>query len=204
MRRLVVVLAVAGVAGCGDNDPPPDLDDVVVTTEEDRPVTFTIEAREAPGDEVALAVEAPSYGTFAQDRRTLTYTPDPDFHGEEHLAMTATVRGRSAVAALRIVVTPVNDDPVAVDDAVTRPAGAPVALAAALLLANDYDVDGDPLEVIAVGDPVGGTVTLSGTSITLSPEPELVGTARFVYTIGDGQGGRDTATVTVTLTAAAP
>ena len=36
------------------------------------------------------------------------------------------------------------------------------------LLANDTDVDGDPLTVTGLGAPTGGTVSLSGGSVTFT------------------------------------
>jgi VCBS repeat-containing protein len=78
------------------------------------------------------------------------------------------------------------------------------------VLANDSDVDGDPLTVTSV-DTAGtrGTVTVSpgGGSVNFDPrghfdELQAGQTAEdgFSYTISDGRGGTSTATVAVTVT----
>ena len=74
------------------------------------------------------------------------------------------------------------------------------------MLANDSDVDGDPITVSAVGGPAHGSATLATTGpnagrISYLPSPNFVGTDVFTYTITDGHGGTATATVSVTVTA---
>ncbi len=51
-----------------------------------------------------------------------------------------------------VTVTAVNDAPVAVDDARDDAEDTAVTIAAATLLANDTDLDGDTLTITAVGD----------------------------------------------------
>ena len=64
---------------------------------------------------------------------------------------------------------------------------------------NDTDIDGGPLTVIAVSNPTGGTVSLAGGQITFTPTANFNGTAGFDYTVSDGAGGTDTATVSITV-----
>jgi len=56
-----------------------------------------------------------------------------------------------------ICITP-NTPPVAADDSATTPAGMPVTVN---VLANDTDVDGDVLAMVAVGQPTSGTVAIN-------------------------------------------
>jgi len=69
------------------------------------------------------------------------------------------------------------------------------------VLANDTDAEGDTLTITSVtqGDN-GGSVDHDGTQVKYEPEQDFVGTDTFTYTISDGQGGIDTATVSVTVT----
>ncbi len=127
----------------------------------------------------------------------------------------------SNTALSTIHVTPVNDAPVAIDD------GPITAVPLSTLNINvlpdngsgaDSDVDGDALFVTGIVDPanqgvviaIGGgnpsTVTLaSGTTVTLKPDgtldvvmsPGNSDTETFDYRISDGNGGTDTATVTL-------
>jgi hypothetical protein len=90
----------------------------------------------------------------------------------------------------------VNCPPDAVDDFATTVNGFPVTIN---VLANDSDPNGDPLTVTSVTDPPGGTAVNNGDgTVTYTPDcPVVQGTDTFMYTISDGQGGMDTALVTV-------
>ena len=70
------------------------------------------------------------------------------------------------------------------------------------VLANDDDPDGDPLTIIVRTNGAHGTVTITGdgTGLTYDPVSLYHGTDTFSYTISDGQGGTDKATVVVTVT----
>jgi hypothetical protein len=69
------------------------------------------------------------------------------------------------------------------------------------VLANDVSTNGLPLTVTAVGQACYGTVTFTASTVTYTPRPELARTLgreradHFAYTVGDGQGGTDTAYV---------
>jgi hypothetical protein len=87
--------------------------------------------------------------------------------------------------------------PVAEDDFATTPRDTPVTID---VLANDSDPDGDPLTVTSVGDPAHGSATDNGDgTVTYTPDSGFVGDDSFPYTIGDGAGGADDATVFVTV-----
>ena len=93
-----------------------------------------------------------------------------------------------------------NAAPAPAADEATVASGATLALAAAELLANDADPDGDALSLVAVGDARGGTVTLEGGVVRFTPQPGFVGQASFAYTVEDGFGGAATGTVAVAVT----
>jgi len=79
-------------------------------------------------------------------------------------------------------------------------AGASLDISAQDLLSNDSDPDGDPLQIGSVQDAQHGSVTLNTDgSITFTADIAYQGEATFTYTISDGQGGMDTATVTVNV-----
>ena len=72
------------------------------------------------------------------------------------------------------------------------------------VLANDTDIDGDPLFVSSVTPPAkSGTVTIvpgdakAGGGVLYTPNTNFFGADSFTYTISDGKGGTDTAKVTV-------
>ena len=99
--------------------------------------------------------------------------------------------------------TIVTGEAVAAGDTAAAETNAPVTIKAADLLANDTDVDGDSLTITGVGNASHGTVSLDANgNVVFTPEDGFTGTATFQYTVSDGHGGTDTATVTVTVEAA--
>ena len=91
-----------------------------------------------------------------------------------------------------------NTSPVAVDDAATTGEEAAVTVN---VLANDSDVDGDTLIVSAIGAAGHGTIVRNAdNTITYTSAANYSGPDSFSYTITDGRGGSDTATVTITVT----
>jgi len=90
-----------------------------------------------------------------------------------------------------------QQSPDAVDDPATTDMDTPVTID---VLANDTDPDGDPLDVIAVTQGSDGAVAINpDDTVTYTPTPGFLGTDSFTYTVSDGNGGEDTAPVTVTV-----
>jgi hypothetical protein len=138
----------------------------------------------------------PAHGTLITNPdHTLTYTPAPGFIGVD--AFTYTVRdatGATATGSVTISVLAPNQPPVANDDAATA-AGAAIEIP---VLANDHDPDGDPLRLVAIGQPAHGTASfIAPDRIRYQPQPGFSGIDRFTYTIDDGDDGIATGTVTV-------
>ena len=131
----------------------------------------------------------------------LTFTPAPDWHGSVNTTYTVSDGAATHLGYIFVTVTPVNDDPVAVDDDAAGTEDTDLVIDAATLAANDTDVDGDDLAVSAVGDATGGTVGLAAGNVTFTPAANLCGTdvGSFGYTVDDGNGGTDTGAVTVDI-----
>lgn len=90
-----------------------------------------------------------------------------------------------------------NTNPDAVDDNVTisEDSGANTIP----VLANDTDAEGDTLSVTAVTQGAHGSVVNNGTSVSYTPAANFFGADSFTYSISDGNGGSDSATVNVTV-----
>ncbi len=135
---------------------------------------------------------------------SFTYTPDPNFHGIDPFTYTADDGfATSNVATVTITVNPVNDPPIAVDDA-TYAVDEDIALivSAPGVLGNDSDVDGDSLTAALATGPSDGTLGLnSDGAFTYTPGPEFNGTDTFTYTANDGTLASNVATVTITVNA---
>lgn len=181
---------------------PPVAEDFTVTTPRGAPVDIDLLSHAHDPDGEALEVaeySQPANGTL-EDRGggTVEYAPDTQFVGSD--SMTYTVRdegGREATATVTIEVTAGNRPPVANPDSATTPGGVPVEVE---VLANDFDPDGDPIEVIDVIQVAGaaGTAEINedGT-ITFTISGTCSGFNLFRYTITDPFGETATANVTV-------
>jgi hypothetical protein len=98
-----------------------------------------------------------------------------------------------------LTIRPVNEPPDALNDTVSTIGGAPVAFA---VLDNDSDPDGDTLTIPSFTQPSvtdGSVVKTADNRFIFTPAPGFYGTTSFTYTIADGKGGFDTATVTITV-----
>ena len=92
----------------------------------------------------------------------------------------------------------VNSAPDAVNDSVTTDEDTSVSIS---VLGNDTDPNGDSLSISSVDQPAHGAAAINGTDVTYTPTADFSGTDSFNYTISDGHGGSDSATVTVTVSA---
>ena len=149
--------------------------------------------------------------TIASNGKSLNYTSALNFFGEETFTYTGTDGSSPYTATVTVQVVPVNDNPDAVNDAMTVQRGS--ANNFLDVLGNDLETpdQNDPnenLQVATVGTSQrGGTVVRgsSGTHILYTPPANFVGTDTFTYTINDrtnGTGITDTATVTITVSGA--
>jgi len=109
--------------------------------------------------------------------------------------------GGSASAIVTVTINGANDPPESQDDSGSTQEDTPVTVD---VMANDTDPDsGDTLEIISVTQGTNGTVSFtSGTTgnVTYTPNPNTNGLDSFMYTISDGNGGTDSATVTISVT----
>ena len=65
------------------------------------------------------------------------------------------------------------------------------------VLSNDMDSDGDSLTIASVTQGTNGRVEINGNNVIYTPDSEFHGTDSFTYTVSDGKGGTDTATINV-------
>ena len=90
-----------------------------------------------------------------------------------------------------------NSPPDAVDDSATFEVNS--GLHTIDVLSNDSDPDLDGLTITAVTQGANGVVANNGSSVSYTPNTNFIGTDTFTYTIDDGAGHTDTATVHVSV-----
>ena len=172
--------------------------------EDGPPITGRVQASDPDNDPLSFALVANSAvgGTVTINSATGDYSFDPaaDFSGTASFRFTASDGSRtSSPATVTIAVAPVNDAPIARNDAANTSAGTPVLVD---VLANDSDVDGDVLAIAAVGGAGHGTVAIVDGQVRYSPNAGFTGNDMFNYSISDGAGGTAQASATVTVGAA--
>ncbi|HEY4180330.1 MAG TPA: Ig-like domain-containing protein [Kofleriaceae bacterium] len=152
------------------------------------------------GDALSVtAVSTASMGTVALAGTTLTYTPPAGYSGTATFGYTVSDGTADATAMVTVSITGDNVAPVATNDTATTAEDTALVVNATTLLANDTDADQQTLSVTAVSNPIHGTVSLSGTTITFTPAANYNGAASFDYTTSDGLA-TDLGTVAVTVT----
>ena len=174
-----------GTTDCFVNDAPTITSTSVTTATEDVAYSYEITTEDVDEDVVTVsATGLPSWLTLSGN--TLSGTPTEGETGSE-ITITATDDGDGALTATQIftiVVTPVNDAPLAVADTATVLEDAETI--SIDVLANDTDEEGDPLTLLSVTTSGTGTVTLNGLLLEYTPAADFNGTEEVSYTVSDG------------------
>jgi hypothetical protein len=170
-----VSAATVSVAVEAANGAPVARDDAALAVA-GAPVTVAVLANDSDpdGDPLRLTgLGLPARGTLAANPdQSVTYTPAAGYVGPDEFTYTAgDGRGGSAQARVAVEVRRPNAPPVAVPDAATAAAGAPVTVP---VLANDNDPDGDRLGLVALGLPRHGALAVNpDQSVTYTPGRRL-------------------------------
>ena len=173
-----------------------------VQTDEDQAITFSMQGFYGDIDSLEtdiIRVGDAQHGTVSINQNgTLTYTPDADFFGTDSFSyFVADGPGLETEGTVNVTIASVNDDPNAQNDPVATDEDTPVTFN---VLSNDSDLEGDALGIASVSQGANGSVSINqdGT-LTYTPNADFFGTDSFTYTVSDGNGGSDTATVSVTV-----
>ncbi|QHS63610.1 Ig-like domain-containing protein [Chitinophaga agri] len=188
------------------NDAPVAVDDSITVTE-DIPFTGNVLTNDTDVEGNTLTasmVTLPVNGTVVLNTNgSFTYTPNANFNGLDSLVYSICDNGTPSLcdtAVVRIMVTPVNDAPIAVTDSITLNEDVPFN---GNVLTNDSDPEGDALTASLVTAPVNGTVALNPDgSFTYTPNADYNGLDSLVYSVCDNGTPSlcDTAVVIFTIT----
>jgi hypothetical protein len=130
---------------------------------------------------------------------SVSYVPNADFSGADSFQYTISDgQGGSATASVAMTVTPVNDAPMANDQAVETEQDTSVGITL-----TGSDPDGDSLGFTVLSGPAHGALNGTEPGLTYDPDPGYTGSDSFTFEVADGNGGTDTGTVTISVTSGA-
>lgn len=168
-------------------------------TDEDVTTLIPVLANDLGSDSLRIiGVDSATNGSVQlQNDSTLIYSPIPDFNGIDTFTYTVSDLQDTSSALVTIIIKPINDPPIAIDDSVTTREGVIVSIDA---LKNDLDIDGDPLRISEVSAGMNGAASLNpdGT-ISYLPQENFTGEDHITYLVIDGQGGATTGQIVVVI-----
>ncbi|MBK8478018.1 MAG: tandem-95 repeat protein [Opitutaceae bacterium] len=169
-------------------------------TPEDTPLPVVLDGTDPePLCSVSKFSTQPQHGTLTlgASASSYLYTPAPEWSGADGFTFVVSDGElTSASAAVSIVVTPVNDRPVAIGDTiqVRNNATAPVELRGA-------DIEGDTLTFTVVKQPTYGTLSGSAPQLVYTPDRSYIGADSIEFRVSDGNLDSGVAVIVIDVVA---
>ena len=155
---------------------------------------------DAEGSALSVTLVAgPAHGALVLNAKgSFSYTPEANFSGTDSFTYKANDGTLDSDAvAVTLTVAPVNDAPVAADDAAATDEDVPVS---GNVIDNAADAEGDALTAALVGGPSHGSLDLAADgSYAYTPVANFSGTDSFTYRVSDGRASSGIATVTLVV-----
>ena len=148
-------------------------------------------------DNVTYALESyPSLGTGSVSGDVLTYTPNDNTNGIDNFSYRVYDSNNwpSNIANITIEITGNVNNPPTVDNLSATSDGEPITITL-----TGSDPEGDSITFSIVGQPSKGSVSLSGSTATYTPNPSASGSDSFTYKANDGEYDSNIGTVSITL-----
>lgn len=171
------------------------------TTAEDQPLTIVVAGTDVDSANLTYAVASgPAHGTLSGTAPNLTYTPAANYSGPDSFTFRANDGALdSAPATVSITVTPVNDAPVAIAQALVVAPGASLEI-----VLTGSDVEGSALTYGVLTAPAHGTLTGTAPRLVYTPAPGYAGPDSFTFEVNDGALDSAPATIALTVEANTP
>ena len=179
----------------------PVVESQAVSTDEDTPVVITLTGLDADGDPLSFSsVSLPNHGTLSGSGAELTYIPATNYNGMDSFNFQANDgEFDSNIAAVIIIINPVNDAPVSQDFSYSTDEDTVLNVDAPGVLTYDT-IDQDLLIAVKVSNPLYGTLTLNPDgSFTYTPNADFNGADNFNFVANDGLVDSNVATITITV-----
>ena len=189
----------------GNNTFPEASDDQFTIAEDSSATQLNVLANDsdADGDTITLFNVNSTLGSASIINGQIEYTPPANFFGQTVLTYSITdgyengsPGEKDSTASVTIIVTPVNDAPVANADLATINEDAIALLID--VLANDSDIDDDSL-ILSEVSVDSGTALIIENQIQYTPALNANGVATVTYSIKDAQDANATSTLSITI-----
>ncbi len=194
---------------------PVAYDDQYQTSEDSSYNIFKVLENDKDEDGDNLTIESVNQSqnsgvSVSQDKKELYYYPNKDFNGEDTFTYTINDGyGNLATATVKVIVESVNDAPKVEGDSFEVDEDTQGNIFN--VLDNDWDVDGDNLTiesvvesqngVATIGNIEDGNNTIENKTIVYTPNKDFNGQDSITYTVNDGNSGKSTATINITVKA---
>ncbi len=152
---------------------------------------------------VSFSIETqPTKGTVSLNSSSgaYTYTPNADENGSDSFTYSVTDGNSSDTGTISVTINPSNDAPIIQSDSVSLTCQEDGSAQSITLEASDSDGDSLTWTITTQGEH--GTASAESSTVFYTPTDENYnGSDSFVATVSDGNGGSDSITVPVTITA---
>ena len=190
----VITVSVSSV-----NDTPVINIDSTLTTNEDNQSSLTFSLRDVEDTDTNLRLiieEMPSNGSLILDTDNITYTPRENYNGTDTFTVSTTDSdGGKVTKTINVTVSSVNDTPmITIDSTLTTNEDNQSSLNFTLM-----DIEDENLTLNIEANATNGVVTISGESITYTPNENYNGTDTFTVSTTDSDGAKVTKVIDVTV-----
>ena len=160
----------------------PTVQNINLTGIEDTPKVFTFVGTDPLNLALSFSISTqPQHGTVVISGGSGTYTPNANYNGQDtFLYLASTVNGNSNIGTVLIDIAAVDDEPNTMDVSVTTDEDNVVTMTL-----EAEEVDGQTIQFNVTGDPSNGSVTISGTTATYTPNQDWFGTDTFNFEATD-------------------
>lgn len=187
------------------NQPPFAVTDEILVDEDSTITTNIIENDVDPENKtltLTSIITPPFNGQLiSQSDGEISYTPNTNFNGNDSFTYEIVDdAGNTAQASVSIIITNVNDAPVATNDVFNLEIDNTISVPQNGLTSNDFDIDGEFLfvNVVPVTLPLHGTLQLNADgSLNYTADASFASSDTFEYQVTDNKGGTSNAQVTL-------
>jgi len=180
-----------------DDNGNPTAEDVTGVTDGGATITVKLMGQDPDGDSIIYALESyASLGTGSVSGDVLTYTPNDNTNGVDNFSYRVydSENNVSDIASITITITGNVNNPPTVDNISATSDGSAITVTL-----TGSDPEGDSITFSIVGQPSKGSVSLSGSTATYTPNANACGSDSFTYKANDGEYDSNIGTVSITL-----